>query len=115
MATIAKDTTSATVIRCRHCTATYRRGILQGGDVVLECHNPRCRHTIALHTLIEPAGATFAAPSLTQAGAIYVVSGESCNCPAGRHGRRCWHVDAARWYRRVFTHPAPAAVYGRAA
>ena len=37
-------------------------------------------------------GAGWLVPSGTRAGVIHFVSGESCSCEAGAHGRaRCWH------------------------
>ncbi len=45
-------------------------------------------------------------PSATEAGVFYTVTGTAmdasdhrCDCPAGLHGRACWHVSAVRLAR----------------
>ncbi len=45
-------------------------------------------------------------PSATEADAFYTVTGtamdasdHSCDCPAGQHGRACWHIAAVRLAR----------------
>jgi len=45
-------------------------------------------------------------PSATEADAYYTVTGtamdasdHTCDCPAGKHGRACWHIAAVRLAR----------------
>jgi len=45
-------------------------------------------------------------PSATEADAFYTVTGtamdasdHTCDCPAGMHGRACWHIAAVRLAR----------------
>ena len=45
-------------------------------------------------------------PSATEADAFYTVTGtamdasdHTCDCPAGKHGRACWHIAAVRLAR----------------
>ena len=33
-------------------------------------------------------------PSASTPGLYYFANARECTCPAGQHGRRCWHVDA---------------------
>ncbi len=48
----------------------------------------------------------YTVPSATEAGVFYTVTGvamdasdHTCDCPAGLHGRACWHVSAVRLAR----------------